>query len=79
MALYDHYLIEDREQLDTNLLIMHQALINILKATTEANFKVAENSLIQFQRAYQIVHALHLKKVHRDKFEINEYMRRNYF
>lgn len=79
MALYDHYLSDDREQLDTNLIIMHEALINILKSTTNADFKTAENSLIQFQKSYQIIHSLHLKKTNQKENEMNEYMRRNYF
>lgn len=78
-TIYDHYLIEDREQLDANLLLMHQALIKILESTTKADFNTAEDSWVQFGKSYQILKALNLKKIQHDGQQINLYMRRNYF
>lgn len=69
MSLHKHYLPEDTEQLDANLVEMHQALVNILKCTTDADFLEAERSRIKFERSYQIVHALHKKKAARDRWQ----------
>ncbi|QBP06980.1 hypothetical protein [Virgibacillus phage Mimir87] len=79
MSVYDHFLKKDQEQLDANLLIMHQALINIITSITRVDFETADNSFVQFQKSYNAIHDMHLDKKQGNDHEANEYMRRHYF
>lgn len=79
MAIHDHYLLEDFNQVSTHLDIMHQATMNILKAGTNADFQLGKDSKIQLEKSYQVLEALHKKKIHREESHHVEYMRRNYF
>lgn len=79
MSVYDHFLKEDKEQLDAQLFLMHKALLNVVEGARKADFDIADNSLLQFEKSYQVVKSLYTKKVNQKENERIDYMRRNYF
>lgn len=68
MAIQDHYLQEDLEQVADNLEALHQSTLNILNGATSGNFELIKQSQIQIEKSRKILKALYLKKLKHDDF-----------
>ncbi|MGM8213536.1 hypothetical protein ACLIBH_12235 [Virgibacillus sp. W0430] len=68
MAIEDHYLTEDLEQVSDNLEVLHTSAMNVLKGATTGDFELVEQSQISIERSRKILRALYAKKLKHDEF-----------
>lgn len=67
MAIQDHYLPEDLNQLSDELMKLHQTSMKILGNATDADFNDTDDHVVDLTRSLKIIKALHDKKLKRDE------------
>lgn len=68
MAIQDHYLTEDLDQLADHLENLHNATMGILEGATKADFTQTEKHQVSIQQSLRVILALHEKKLKHDEF-----------
>jgi hypothetical protein len=69
MAIQDHYLPEDLDQLTDHLENLHKSTMGILEAATTADFTQTEQHQESIRQSLRVILALHNKKLIRDEHE----------
>lgn len=67
MAIQDHYLTEDLDQLNEELLKLHNLSVSAIKDAQEGNFDNMLDYQYRITRSIKIMTALHNKKKMRDE------------
>lgn len=67
MDIQDHYLAEDLDQLNEELLNLHNLSVSAIKDAQEGNFEDMQDYQYRISRSIKIITALHNKKKFRDE------------
>lgn len=67
MAIQDHYLHEDLDQLNEELLNLHNLSVSAIKDAQEGNFEDMQDYQYRINRSIKFITALHNKKRIRDE------------
>ena len=67
MAIQDHYLTEDLDQLNEELLKLHNLSVSAIKDAQEGNFEEMQDYQYRINRSIKVITALHNKKKIRDE------------
>jgi hypothetical protein len=70
MAIQDHYLPEDLDQLTDHLENLHNATMGILEAATKAHFTKTDKHQVSIQQSLRVIVSLHKKKLKHDEHEL---------
>ncbi len=72
MAIQDHYLAEDLDQLNEELLNLHNLSVSAIKDAQEGNFEDMQDYQYRISRSIKVITALHNnKKLHDENMMLN--------
>lgn len=69
--LKDHYLLEDIDMRDEELVKLLKTKTDLISCALEGNFIHTKQLVDQVERSVKILEALHNKKLKRDAFELS--------